>query len=448
MNIQSVIQQATQRAGRGYTRKRDTEAFKRSARNWRAVEKPERILSRMDQLGLHQEMVQLASSMAAGRSLDAFNPLERIIGQSQLMSSYFLHLGAERARAIGRIVTEGGVGFGTGFLISTRLLMTNNHVLENEGIAARCRVQFDYVVRSDGTIGATQIYRLVPSEFFLTSLAAPDPNLDYTIVAVELVNSQGAELVRRGYIPLIATSGKLVVQDLANIIQHPGGEPQQVALRDSKVVESLEHFLRYEADTQPGSSGSPVFNDQWQLAALHHSGVPEEVRPGVYRLVDGGEWDTRQPLSREQQLKIAARVKWIANEGVRISSIVRNVQARLRDDASRLALFEEAVRERVTPSTGIEAGKPSASWGPTAVMPTSAGAVTWTIPLRFTVQVGPEMQLSVSSGASLSAAAQLPTPLSQPAVSQPQPLAPPHQALPAGPDAGADPAVARVQELL
>jgi hypothetical protein len=62
MNIQTVIQQATQRAGRDYTRKRDTEEFKRRARNWRAVEKPERVLSRMDQLGLHKE---LASAMAA-----------------------------------------------------------------------------------------------------------------------------------------------------------------------------------------------------------------------------------------------------------------------------------------------------------------------------------------------------------------------------------------------
>jgi V8-like Glu-specific endopeptidase len=448
MNIQSVIQQATQRAGRGYNRKRDTEEFKRRARNWSAVEKPERVLSRMDQLGLHKEIVQLASAMAAGTPLDAFNPLERIIGQSQLMSSYFLHLGAERARAVGRILTEGGVGFGTGFLISPSLLMTNNHVLEDEGLAARCRVQFDYMVRSDGTIGTTQIYRLVPSEFFLTSLATPAPNLDYTIVGVEPVNSQGMELVQRGRIPLIATSGKLVVQDLANIIQHPGGEPQQVALRDSKVVESLEHFLRYEADTQPGSSGSPVFNDQWQLAALHHSGIPEEVRPGVYRLIDGGEWDTRQPLSREQQLKMAARVKWIANEGVRISSIVRDVRARLRNDRSRLALFEEAVRERVTPSSGIEVGNPPASYGPTTVPPTSAGAVSWTIPLRFTVQFGPEIQLSVSGATSPPAVAQLPTPLSQPAISQPQLPAPPDQALPAGADASADPAVARARELL
>jgi hypothetical protein len=67
MNIESVIQQAIQRAGRGYTRKWDTEAFKRSARNWRAVEKPERSHNRMDQLGLHRRWY---SSLQAWRQGD------------------------------------------------------------------------------------------------------------------------------------------------------------------------------------------------------------------------------------------------------------------------------------------------------------------------------------------------------------------------------------------
>jgi endonuclease G, mitochondrial len=215
--------------------------------------------------------------------------------------------------------------------------MTNNHVLDNESIAGRCRVQFDFVKSVAGLIGGTEIYRLVPSEFFLTSEATDALNLDYTIVAVEAVNADGRQLSRRGFIPLIAASGKLTLGDLTNIIQHPGGEPQQVALRDSKVVTPLENFIRYEADTQPGSSGSPVFNDLWQLAALHHSGVPEEVRPGVYRLVDGGEWDTRQPLSHEDQLRMAARVKWIANEGVRSARAVRRrSRQRLPSHACRI----------------------------------------------------------------------------------------------------------------
>jgi serine/threonine protein kinase/V8-like Glu-specific endopeptidase len=354
MNILDAVEQTTRRADPGHTRQRGTEAFEQSTKDWRAAERPERVLRRMEQLGLQQEALTLARSLKSGKNLVGFNPLERIIGQNQLMSTFFLSLGAERARAVGRIVTQAGGGVGTGFLISPRLLMTNNHVIENDRIAALCRIEFDYVRRFDGGFCATQLFRLLPGEFFLTSVTRDDLNLDYTIVAVEPVNSQGEELAGRGSIPLVSTLGDVTVLEWANIIQHPGGDPQQVALRDNKVVKSLEHFIHYEADTQPGSSGSPVFNDQWQLAALHHSGVPDQERPGVYRLRNGDEWDTRQPLPYEDQLRMWAKVNWLSNEGVRISSIIADARSRLGDDAAPHALFNEAVQEKASPS--IERG--------------------------------------------------------------------------------------------
>ncbi|RWK46883.1 MAG: peptidase, partial [Mesorhizobium sp.] len=59
-------------------------------------------------------------------------------------------------------------------------------------------------------------------------------------------------------------------------------------------------------DTEPGSSGAPVFNDQWQVLALHHKAVPAPERTGK---------------------KTVAPV-WIANEGVRISAIFSLLERR------------------------------------------------------------------------------------------------------------------------
>lgn len=352
MNILDAVQQTKRRAGGGHTRKRGTEEFEQATKFWRVAERPERVLRRMQQLGLKREALSLSRSMSNGDDLVGFNPLERIIGENRLMSSSFLSLGAERARAVGRILTQKHIGIGTGFLISTRLLMTNNHVIENERFAALCQIEFDYVRRFDGGIGTTQLFRLVPGDFFLTSVNHRDLNLDYTIVAVEPVNSQGEELAARGYIPLASPLGDMTVLEWANIIQHPGGDPQQVALRDNKVVRSLDHFIHYEADTQPGSSGSPVFNDQWQLVALHHSGVPDEVRPGVFRLLNGQEWDTRYPLSHAEQLQMEAKVNWLSNEGVRINSIIADVRSRLGGDSACHAFFNEALGENAAPVFG------------------------------------------------------------------------------------------------
>lgn len=396
MNIKSIIGQAAARAGKNYSRKRDTDEFKRSLKNWRKFESPERVQNRSVGLGMGRELESTARAFPS-EAASPLNPLERVIEASQLISSIYLSLGAERMRAVARIISESNRGFGTGFLISPRLLMTNNHVLEDALMAARCRVQFDYVRAIDGTMGLTEIYRLLPNEFFLTAEVKDGLNLDYTIVAIEATNTEGKQLSRRGFIPLVATSGKLILGDLANIIQHPGGEAQQVALRDSKVVTPLDDFIRYEADTQPGSSGSPVFNDLWQVAALHHSGVPEEVRPGVYRLIDGGEWDTTKRLSHEDELRMAARVKWIANEGVRVSSIVRDVQNRLAGDPVKLAMFNADVQEQVTPVPEREVSNSASSQNQAPAAIQRGKPVTWTIPLRVTVQLGPDMELSVGA---------------------------------------------------
>jgi V8-like Glu-specific endopeptidase len=62
------------------------------------------------------------------------------------------------------------------------------------------------------------------------------------------------------------------VNDFVNIIQHPGGMPKQIALYHNMVVYSDGKRVQYLTDTMPGSSGSPVFDTNWRVVALHHSG--------------------------------------------------------------------------------------------------------------------------------------------------------------------------------
>jgi V8-like Glu-specific endopeptidase len=42
--------------------------------------------------------------------------------------------------------------------------------------------------------------------------------------------------------------------------------------------------VQYITDTLPGSSGSPVFNDDWRIVALHHSGgnIPEPSTNSIH----------------------------------------------------------------------------------------------------------------------------------------------------------------------
>ena len=200
------------------------------------------------------------------------NPLERILGTNDLMGVAFLEHGLQVARAVGRIwvavAGERPLGYGTGFMISPRLLLTNNHVLESQLTARKSLVEFNYQLGLDGKTLQSTSFDLDPDTFFFT-----DRRLDYAVVAVRQSADDGRGLAVFGWTPLIEDEGKAIISQYLNIIQHPNGEVKQLCLRENQLVDVFDEFLHYKADTAPGSSGSPVFNDRWEVVGLHHSGV-------------------------------------------------------------------------------------------------------------------------------------------------------------------------------
>lgn len=369
------------------------------------ADKPERVEKRLLRLGVEAA----TAKVLAGSDLTVLPPqavvdqpdaiavaLERVIRKNDLMSVNFLEKGTHAARSIGRIrirQRNGSLlGFGTGFLVSPRLLMTNNHVLANAEIAAFSQIEFN--VQDDRQDNPLQpvVFNLEPNEFFVT-----DAYLDYTLVAVRLPARNGLTLDPFGWHPLIGQEGKVIIGESVSIIQHPNGEPKQLALRENELIDVLPDFLHYQTDTAPGSSGSPVFNDQWEVVALHHSGVPQRNDRGQIVNIDGEPWT---PEQGEQ------RIAWIANEGVRISRIVNHLQqqplpptaAQLRSEmlngqdpvgSSQLpATFTGATAETTRESTGettVDATLPPTL--PPAIAQAD-GTLTWNIPLQVSVRLG------------------------------------------------------------
>ncbi len=60
------------------------------------------------------------------------------------------------------------------------------------------------------------------------------------------------------------------------VLQHPDAAPLKLALEMSGIVALNGNQTRvtYTVNTEGGSSGSPCFNTDWELIALHHSGDP------------------------------------------------------------------------------------------------------------------------------------------------------------------------------
>ncbi len=255
-----------------------------------------------------------------GSQAEASKVFERIIQGNDLQDANYLARGVRAARSVARIgiIDAQGrqLGWGTGFLIAPGVLITNNHVLPGPENAQRSVAQFRYELDIDGRDQPPISFGLRPAELFHTSVAR-----DFSVVAVQAASLDGASaLAEFGHLPLVAAVGKVAEGEWLTIIQHPGGERKQLCVRENQLIRIDDDVLWYSTDTLGGSSGSPVYNNDWYVVALHHAGVPV-VRDGRTQTVDGRDFDP----ARDDE----GSIKWVANEGIRVSRIVEELRQRV-----------------------------------------------------------------------------------------------------------------------
>jgi hypothetical protein len=238
-----------------------------------------------------------------------FTNLEKIIRAAQPDVDFAVWL-ARYAELEGHIcrVEVAGVDarpLGTGFLVGPDLCMTNHHVIEeivNGAVSpADVRLRFDYRRAADGrelhpgTVFVLARSWLValspPSELDLRPetngrLPAPD-ELDVAVLRV--AGSPGRQPVgrgatlpdgaeERGWIARVSAVAT-VPGDALFVVQHPAGEPLKLAAGSVLEANGNGTRLRHGVNTRPGSSGSPCFDAQLDLVAVHHAGDPLQGPP-------------------------------------------------------------------------------------------------------------------------------------------------------------------------
>lgn len=245
--------------------------------------------------------------------------LERLLQGNDLTDISYLWRGFVCARSVGRVVMRAGgrtIGFGTGSLVAPGVMLTNEHVLPSEALIAGSTLELGYERDLGGTLKA-------PVEFSFRGDLKPIicKELDFALVGV--VEGARSQLKDFGWLKLNPQPGKAFVGEYLTIIQHPRGEPKQVCVRENKLLMYDENgpYLWYQTDTLSGSSGSPVFNNEWEVVALHHSSVPRTKKVNgrtVWLARNGKPWTT--DLGDDA-------VDWIANEGIRVSRIATYLEA-------------------------------------------------------------------------------------------------------------------------
>ncbi len=220
---------------------------------------------------------------------------EIVIGRDERLPVDFLEKGLIASKAVARVLVpriisgmpQNQYGYGTGWLLTSDLLITNYHVIE-----ARDRIYEEAATEADFRAQALQSvvwfdYTAVDkrhADYRCIELLHSDRKLDYALLRVSStpVSESDPPLSAWGFLPLVPQSApELTKEERLNIIQHPQGGPKRLAIRSNFYVDCLStdstpRRIRYLTDTEPGSSGSPVCNDNWQVVALHHAAVPVE----------------------------------------------------------------------------------------------------------------------------------------------------------------------------
>ena len=206
-------------------------------------------------------LARRAAFLSLGGARPTDTELERLMGTDDLVDEFYLERALVAARPVCRISIRAPSGHergcATGFMISPRLLLTNEHVFGSAEEAEPSIAEFNYRFDIAGRPEPSYQFVLRPDQFFFNN-----EDLDFAIVAVE-PNSidRRMTLGAFGYHRLIGESGKGLIKEWMTIVQHPGGARRQFAIRENQCVEDQDpDVIWYMSDTAQGSSGAPVLN--------------------------------------------------------------------------------------------------------------------------------------------------------------------------------------------
>lgn len=214
------------------------------------------------------------SASAAIDSMQNMKGFEAIFGDDRMVTLHWYKKGLDQCNSVARIETLSRKPHGTGWLVKAKdffpgdsgvLLLTNNHVISPSPnpLAIRpvdCVVNFQAmgeVLKVEKSVRWYSSYLDLDATFLKLKREPKAPPLELSEDPMAM-----AKPTPRLY-----------------IIGHPAGRDLELSLQDNNLVGCNDTWLHYRTPTEPGSSGSPVFEQtDWRVVGLHHKGTEKMKR--------------------------------------------------------------------------------------------------------------------------------------------------------------------------
>ena len=242
------------------------------------------LLARQDGV-LHLAGVDIQRARAGPRT-------EAVFGTDRFDSLDNYRRGLERCACVARIGRTADVGVGTGSVLPGRLLcdklddrfvlVTTAHVVSTDDAERAAGALHP----SEAVVTFAAMEGVPPDkEFGVTRVLCSSPRgeLDMTVLELsEPVQPRGAYPVAE-VLPVRGAAAQV------RVIGHPSGRGLSISV--NQLLDHETPKLHYRTATEGGSSGSPVFNQDWRLIGLHHAGgdaVPKlNGQTGTYQANEG-----------------------------------------------------------------------------------------------------------------------------------------------------------------
>lgn len=212
--------------------------------------------------------------------------LEAKYGDDGYLPLGWWHTGLSRCLAIARIDTIHGRHVGSAFLVDPQdfapgeqgpLLLTNHHVISRDGhshsIAPEAAVAHFEITNPGRDSGSLRLKVL--------SIVASNEAVDATLVRIAPL-PPGALATPCPLTPAPAAWSSRPRHRIY-VIGYPSAEGLSFSIHDSQWVEAPSPYLHYRTPTKGGSSGSPLFDeDYWTLVGMHRGSLPErQLNQGI-----------------------------------------------------------------------------------------------------------------------------------------------------------------------
>ena len=240
-----------------------------------------------------------------GKSSATLDRLEKVFDSNTPYREIdWLKTALRRSQSVARLGPSLYEGDGTGFVVdgseigpafkNRPLLMTNAHVCtDNDDLRMflRRRHQINPLKPGETVVGflgvdahhgghqPIRVKRVLyssPPESFAEKSDNVSNSFDTSLLELEAIPVEAEPL------SFSANRAPIQIDDRVNIIGYPRGRTLAVSIQDNLVVKTDQRHLWYRAPTDPGSSGSPVFDQDWNVVGLHHSSSAEhEANEGI-----------------------------------------------------------------------------------------------------------------------------------------------------------------------